>query len=87
MTITEAGACGTPSVATRIAGHVDVIDDGRNGLLVKGPTDLEDALGQVLGDAILRTHLGSAARERAEGLSWDHTALGVLRGVAGQLAP
>ena len=27
MTITEAGACATPSVATRIPGHVDVVDD------------------------------------------------------------
>ena len=28
MTVTEAGACGTPAVATRIAGHADAVDDG-----------------------------------------------------------
>ena len=34
MTITEAAACGTPAVATRIAGHHDAVADGRSGLLV-----------------------------------------------------
>ena len=29
MTITEAAACGTPAVATRIAGHTDAVVDGR----------------------------------------------------------
>ena len=33
MTLTEAAACGTPAVATRIPGHVDAIDDGVSGLL------------------------------------------------------
>ncbi len=34
MTITEAAACGTPAVATRIAGHSDAIVDGTTGVLV-----------------------------------------------------
>ena len=34
MTITEAAACRTPAVATRIAGHSDAIVDGTTGLLV-----------------------------------------------------
>ena len=33
MTLTEAAACGTPAVATRIAGHVDAVADGASGLL------------------------------------------------------
>ena len=33
MTLTEAAACGTPAVATRIAGHADAVRDGRSGLL------------------------------------------------------
>ena len=28
MTLTEAAACGTPAVASRIAGHLDAVDDG-----------------------------------------------------------
>ena len=39
MTITEAGACGIPAVATRIAGHVDAVRHGTSGLLVDGPDD------------------------------------------------
>ncbi len=33
MTLTEAAACATPSVATDIAGHRDAVVDGRSGLL------------------------------------------------------
>ncbi|HEY5153460.1 MAG TPA: glycosyltransferase family 4 protein, partial [Acidimicrobiales bacterium] len=33
MTLTEAAACGTPAVATRINGHTDSVDDGVSGLL------------------------------------------------------
>ena len=33
MTITEAAACATPAVVTRIAGHTDAVVDGRSGLL------------------------------------------------------
>ena len=33
MTLTEAAACGTPAVATRIAGHADAVVDGSSGLL------------------------------------------------------
>src|SRR5690606_20473920 len=32
MTMTEAAACGTPAVATDIAGHRDSVADGRSGL-------------------------------------------------------
>ena len=34
MTLTEAAACGTPAVATAIAGHADAVVDGESGLLV-----------------------------------------------------
>ena len=40
MTVTEAGACGTPSVATRIGGHEDAVDDGQSGILVDGTDDM-----------------------------------------------
>ncbi len=33
MTLTEAAACGTPAVATRIPGHVDAVAEGVSGLL------------------------------------------------------
>lgn len=87
MTITEAAACGTPSVATRIAGHVDVVEADQSGLLVDGLAELTDAIERVLTDPALRDRLGGGARERAAGLSWDRTALQVLESVAEQCTP
>ena len=78
MTITEAGACGTPAVVTRIGGHVDAVDDGRSGLLVDGSEELVGALDTVLRDQVLRKRLGVAALEHASQLSWDATARGAL---------
>jgi len=55
MTVTEAGACGTPSVATRIGGHEDAVVDGTSGLLVDTTDDMVAAL-----DAVLRTRCSGA---------------------------
>jgi glycosyltransferase involved in cell wall biosynthesis len=85
MTITEAAACGTPAVATRIAGHVDVIEDGVSGLLVDSTAEMADALRAVLGDPDRRARLGAAAQARTRALTWDRTALEVLRGIASPL--
>ena len=54
MTLTEAAACGTPAVATRINGHLDAVLDGRSGLLADGSRDLADKIAAVLGDDELR---------------------------------
>lgn len=78
MTITEAGACATPAVVTRIAGHADAVADGTTGLLVDGAAGLEAGLGRVISDAGLRRRLGAAALVRASELTWDATAAGTL---------
>lgn len=60
----EAMASGLCPVVTRVGGNVDIIHDGRNGLLV-GPDDaagLAAALSQTLGDPQLCRRLGSQAR-------------------------
>ena len=54
MTITEAAACGTPAVATRIAGHSDAVVDERTGLLVDDADELGAAIERVLADDALR---------------------------------
>jgi len=86
MTVTEAGACGTPSVATRIAGHVDAVLDGVSGLLVDRPdsgpaavTAVAEALRTVLTDGALRARLGRGARAHARTLSWERTAARTLQ--------
>lgn len=79
MTITEAAACGTPAVATRISGHEDAIADGVTGLLAGDEREMVGHLDAVLADEGLRRRLGVAALERARGYTWDATATGTLK--------
>jgi len=80
MTVSEAGACGTPAVATRIAGHLDAIADGVTGVLVDDTVaDLAGALAATLADGAWRARMGRAARARASDLTWDATAAGTLQ--------
>lgn len=78
MTVTEGGACGTPAVATRIAGHVDAILDGETGLLADGIDGLTAAFDRILSDPPLRDRLGEAARRHAGRFTWDAAATTVL---------
>lgn len=84
MTITEAGACGTTSVATRISGHADVVDHGRSGLLVDSMPELAAAMTSVLTDDALRARLEAGALALAGELSWDRTARDVLAALAAE---
>jgi glycosyltransferase involved in cell wall biosynthesis len=81
MTVTEAAACGTPAVVSRIAGHVDAVQDSVGGLLVEtggGGGAFVHALDRVLGDPALRARLGQGAYRRAQQLTWESTAAGTL---------
>jgi glycosyltransferase involved in cell wall biosynthesis len=82
MTVTEAAACGTPAVVTRIGGHEDAVDDGVSGLLVDSTDGLAGALDAVLRDEVLRRRLAQGALERARRLTWDATARGALAALA-----
>jgi glycosyltransferase involved in cell wall biosynthesis len=84
MTITEAAACGTPAVATRIAGHTDAIVHERTGLLVDDPAQLGPAIARVLGDSALRASLAAAALEHASRFTWAATACGTLEVLANE---
>jgi glycosyltransferase involved in cell wall biosynthesis len=86
MTLTEAAACGTPAVATNIAGHADAVLDGESGLLVDDVGDLSGALSRVLGDEVLRNRLGRGALSRARWFTWDATALRAFEALAGEAA-
>lgn len=74
MSLTEGGACGTPCVATDIAGHRGAAVDGRTGLLVADVHGLGAALVALLGDDERRSAMGEAAVEHACGLSWTAVA-------------
>jgi glycosyltransferase involved in cell wall biosynthesis len=82
MTLTEAAACGTPAVATAIAGHADAVVDGDSGLLVDHVGDLGPALGRVLRDDVLRSRLSKGALARSRWFTWDATALRALEALA-----
>ncbi len=65
--VIEAGAMNLPTVATRVTGLVDAVEDGETGILV--PTRNVSALTQALQDLVkspdIRCRMGRAARERA----------------------
>ena len=74
MTLTEAAACGTPAVATAIAGHSDAVEDDKSGLLVHDVSSLGETVAAVLLDEDLRLRLSDCALERSGMFSWDETA-------------
>ena len=86
MTLTEAAACGTPAVATDIAGHADAIDDGRSGLLGRSDDELVELATRVLTDPTTRSALRAGALERAGELTWEACALANFRVLADDAA-
>jgi trehalose synthase len=67
LTVTEAMWKARPVVASRLGGIQDQITDGRDGLLVEDPHDLDafaTVLRRPLGDAGLAARLGAAAHSR-----------------------
>lgn len=78
LTLTEAAACGTPAIATRIPGHVDAIAEGTSGHLTDGPAEMADAIVAVLTDPAERARLSAGALEWASSFTWANSAAGVL---------
>jgi glycosyltransferase involved in cell wall biosynthesis/O-antigen/teichoic acid export membrane protein len=74
LTVMEAAACGTPSVAIAEGGLRESIVHEQTGLLVEQPEQLGDAVARVLEDDELRARLGKRARVRAGEFNWDRTA-------------
>ena len=84
LTITEAAACGTPAVATDVSGHRSSVVDGVTGVLA--PLErLGDTIADVLLDDERRSTLAAAALIRAQSLTWDASALGILAALHGQV--
>ena len=65
ISLLEVMAMGTPVVATSVMGITDVVENGKNGLLVPydSPGDLGDAILRLLSDDTLRKALCENARE------------------------
>jgi len=67
MALLEAMAWGLVPVVSTAGAMGEVVQDGRNGLLVRAgdPADIESALRRVIADDALRSELAGAAREDA----------------------
>lgn len=66
MAVLEAQAMGIPVVASRVTGVVDLIDDGRNGLLGSTVGELADALTRLLTDPDLAREISERTALTAE---------------------
>jgi glycosyltransferase involved in cell wall biosynthesis len=72
LTIVEAGAQGTPTVAFRAAGGVaEAILDGETGLLADDLDDFVAKVRTVMTDEVARKAMGEAAREYAGLFTWE----------------
>jgi glycosyltransferase involved in cell wall biosynthesis/predicted O-methyltransferase YrrM len=78
LSVMEAAASGTPTVALAVGGLPESIDEGRTGLLAQDAEDLGRKIGDVLRDPELRDRLGDAAYQRAHEFTWDQTARDTL---------
>jgi glycosyltransferase involved in cell wall biosynthesis len=73
ITVMEAAACGTPSLASDAPGLRDSVRDGLTGLLVPhgDAAALASAMLRLAGDPALVERLGHAARQHALAHSWE----------------
>jgi glycosyltransferase involved in cell wall biosynthesis len=84
MTVTEAAACGTPAVVTRISGHRDAVVEGQTGLLFDDVPGMVSTLDSVLTDEVLRKRLSEGAFEFSSGFTWENAARGALAVLAAE---
>jgi glycosyltransferase involved in cell wall biosynthesis len=73
LVVLEAMAAGRPAVVTNVSGSQDLVNSGKNGLVVEAGdiAGMSEALGKVLGDENLRESFSRSMLESAEGYSWD----------------
>ena len=73
VVLLEAMSYGVPVVATRMGGIVDIVEDGRTGVLVEDePAELARAIASILDDPERARALGNAGRESVrERFGWD----------------
>jgi len=92
LALLEAMACGLPIVATRVPGHLDVLEQGVTGLLVApdDPYALGRALRDLMAEPAGRKAMGQAGRQRVQhrfaASRMAAETAGLYRAVAGRFA-
>ncbi len=68
--IVEAFACGVPVIATKVGGFQEIVEDGKDGLLVepRSPESISDAILKLLKDSDLADRLVKGGRRKVETL-------------------
>ena len=89
LTVIEANACGTPSVAADVPGLRDAVREGETGLLYPHGDigALTERMLRLLGDEALRSHLREGALRWAATFDWEDAAkrtLAFLSSVTGK---
>lgn len=82
MTMTEAAACGTPAIATRITGHQDSVAEGQSGLLASSSREMVEKINAFIADPDLRNRLSEGARKHAANFTWEACAYGTFAPLA-----
>lgn len=69
----EALAAGLPMVVTAVGGNREIVESGKNGLLVppEDPKALADAISHLLAEPQLRGRMAAASRTKAAEYSWE----------------
>jgi glycosyltransferase involved in cell wall biosynthesis len=81
LVFAEAMAAGLPIVACRAAAVPELVEDGKNGVLVspRHPEELASAMERVLTNPTLRREMGAQGRRRVEAFDLDRVAATLLK--------
>ncbi len=81
IVIVEAMASGLPVVTSKLAGAAELINDGKDGLHLKDPTDsgeISEKLNYLIQSDHERKRIGKKARKKAEHYTWEAAAKQML---------
>jgi len=80
LVVLEAMAAGLTPVVSRLAGSAELIEDGKEGLLLNNPKDEKEIAEKVnfLIENNLYGKLGAAAQKKARQFTWERTANGMM---------
>jgi glycosyltransferase involved in cell wall biosynthesis len=73
LTLIHALACGIPTIASRVGGNPEIVEDGKTGLLFdkNDPQDLARAVRRMARDPALRAELAKAGRLAASAFTFE----------------